>query len=75
MADNAQLNSLAAAMRRAMAREGGSAGRYDAARQVFFAKERQLLNRIACGSARAHEELSSLRKSPLYFPQSFKGPR
>ena len=61
---------LADRMMRAIAREGGAVGRYDVARRLYREKEGELLTRVARGSARAHAELDSLRRGPLYFPAS-----
>ena len=65
---------LAAEMAEAMSREAGMAGKYDAARKIYRAKEEELLCRVARGSARGFAELDSLRKGPLYFPPTmFEG--
>ena len=66
--------AIATGMGRAMRREAGSVGKFDAARKVFREAESHLLNRVAAGSPRAFQQLDMLRKSPLGFaPTVFEG--
>ena len=66
--DAFQMGAIAHVMAEVVSREPGRVGKFDAARKVYRAKEVELLNRCARGSARGFSELDALRKSPLYFP-------
>ena len=63
-------HAVAESMTRAMQRESGAFGKYDAARKVFQDAETGLLCGIARGDKGAAQRLDMLRKSPLSFAQS-----
>ena len=71
---NSQCNQdaaeLALDMQLAMDSNAGQIGKYDAARKVFQAKEKELLNGIARGDACAFQRLADLCKCKLSFPSS-----
>lgn len=58
---------------RAMQSEGGSFGKYQAARQQFVNVEKQLLNQIAARKPGAMDKLDALRKSQFSFPATSTG--